>query len=118
MIEKANTLRLAAVFVFLSAALHIGAPVVGGFTSQALMLIPYGILFALIGLGLLRGMRWLAWITFFGTLIGGIAALNGMMGLSAVPGWWYALIMTTDWLAAAILLIHLWRPKKGHPAAA
>ena len=116
MFMTSKSLGLAALFVFASAALHVFAPVVGGLTSEALSLVPAGIVLVPVALGLLRGMRWLAWIGFFVMLGSGIVALGLAVAVTWVPGWWYAAIMAADWLAAAMLLVHLWWPKLGEAA--
>ncbi len=118
MFKTSKSLGLAALFLFASAVLHVAAPVVGGFTTEALLLIPFGLVFGLAALGLLRGMRWLAWLTFLATLAGGIVALGYAMSVTSVPDWWYLAIVAADWLTAAMLLVHLWWPKQDQPAEA
>lgn len=116
MFKTSKSLGLAALFLFLSAALHVAAPAVGGFTSEAMLLVPLGTFWGLVGLGLLRGMRWLAWLTFLGTLAGGIVALGYALSVTSVPDWWCFAIMAADWLTAAMLLVHLWWPKQEQTA--
>lgn len=111
MFNTSKSLGFAALFIFVSAALHILAPVAGGLTSEALSLVPAGIVLALLALGLLRGMRWLAWLAFFVMLGAGIVALGYAAAVTWVPTWWYVAIVAADWLAAAMLLAHLWWPK-------
>ncbi|MGR3343828.1 MAG: hypothetical protein ACU0DI_11480 [Paracoccaceae bacterium] len=105
----AGPYRNGALFILISALLNIFAFVVGGFTSNALMLLPVGFFYTAIGYGLLRGWRWLAYVTFFLVMIGGILALAAIWSASTVPGWWYALIVGSDWLSAAALFPALWR---------
>ena len=76
MVKTSKSLGFAALFIFASAAMHVFAPVVGGLTSEALSLVPAGIVQVPVALGLLRGMRWLAWIGFFVMLGAGIVALG------------------------------------------
>ncbi len=105
----AGPYRSGAFFILVSALLNIFAFVAGGFTSDALMLLPVGFFYIAVGYGLLRGWRWLAYVTFFLVMIGGILALAAIWSASAVPGWWYALIVVSDWLSAAALFPALWR---------
>ena len=103
-------------FLLISAVLHLFAFVLGGFTSDALMLIPFGILYILCAAGLARGWRWLAYITFFLVSIFGIVAFAQIWGDSAVPRWWYMAIVAADWVCAAALFAGLW--SKPAPASA
>lgn len=101
-------LGIAGWLVLASAALHILVVLPAGFTGDALRLVPIGLVLILVGLGLMRGMRWLACLAYLGAMAGAIMAY-GSMGSSTVPGWWLALIMVTDLLAAATLFLHIWR---------
>lgn len=96
-------------FLLISALLHIFAFVAGGFSVDALSLIPVGILFVGLAMGLARGWRWLAHLVFLGLIIGGIIAITYVWSNSTVPSWWYTAIIVTDWLAAAALFGALWR---------
>lgn len=109
MFENSGPYRTGALFVFISALLHIFAFVVGSVTADALMLVPIGIVYLLIAWGLTRGFRWLAYITFFVMCIGGIFAMSQLWTPSPVPGWWTIAIIVADWLAAAALFASLWR---------
>lgn len=101
--------RLAAVFVLISAALHFFAFTVGGLSTAALVLIPFGVVYLLIAAGLNRGKRWLAWLSFFVMGIGGSIALGLSYGNGPVPDWWYLAITLTDWAAALWLFVALWQ---------
>lgn len=101
--------RLAAVFVLISAALHFFSFTVGGLSTQALVLIPFGVIYLLIAAGLNRGKRWLAWLSFFVMGIGGSIALGLSFGSGPVPGWWYLAISCADFAAALWLFVALWR---------
>lgn len=102
--------RVGAFFVLISAVLHLLAPLVGGFHPDALILIPIGALYLAVTYGLLRGWRWLAYLSFFGLAIGGIAALNMIWSASPVPFWWYGLIAAADGLGVIGLFVALWKP--------
>lgn len=112
MFRHSTAYGLAALFVFISAVLHLIAPFVSGFSAAGWQLVPFGIVYVAIGYGLMRGMRWLAWLTLFVMMAGGIAALGAYFGVSAVPAWLYLLIVVADWLAAACLFAILWMPKR------
>jgi|GEM_PF-1539759 len=106
--------RIGGLLLLLSAALHIFAFVVGGFSNDALRLIPVGLVYALVAYGLFCGWRWLAYIAFVMMMIGGIAALSTIWSPSTIPVWWTILIIAADWLGAAALFGALWRsaPRK------
>lgn len=109
MIKLSGPFGVAAGFVFISAILHIFAFAVAGFNSTALMLVPYGLVYLVIVAGLTRGLRWLAWITFFVMAISGIMALAQLWTPSPIPVWWTALIAAVHGLATAALFINLWQ---------
>ena len=111
MFTVSKSFGLAILFILVSALLHIFAPLVGGFGSEALRLIVVGLLYAVIGYFLIPNRRWLAWFTFFLMLAGSIAAFTWSMSISAVPGWWWMLFVAADCAAAAMLFIYLWYPK-------
>lgn len=102
--------RLGALFIAVSAALHVFAFLVGGFSTDALRLIPVGLVYAVIAYGLTRGWRWLAYVAFIAMMIGGTVALGSLWTPSPVPQWWTIAIIAADWLAALALFVSLWRP--------
>ena len=100
-------MKPAAWMMYLSALLHFAAPVVAGFSQAALGLLPFGVVWAVIGwLLVTRGWRFLAWVAFFLALLGVIAGLAGAAG---VPVWVTNGIALADGLAAACLFVVLWR---------
>lgn len=111
MFATSKPLGLAALFVYASAALHLPAPLIGGVSGFSLMLLLVGILYVAIAWLLPGNRRWLAWLTFFLMLAGGIAASVYAMVDVLLPGWWWSLIMVADWAAAAMLFAYLWFPK-------
>ena len=112
MFGRTKTLGLTALLLGLSGLLHIVAPFVSGFSSEGLTLVPFGLAWLLIALGLLRGMRWLAWVAFFAAISLGIVAMSSAFGFSDVPGWLYGTIAVADGLAAVTLFGHLWFPRE------
>lgn len=111
MLEYSKALTLAVIFMLLAGALYLLAPVLSGFTSEGLSLIPFGIIFLALGYLLNRKYRWLAWITFFVALSGGIIAIDAALGMPDIPGWLYGLIALVDWIAALMLFGFLWHAK-------
>lgn len=111
MFDVSRLLGLAALFVLASAILHILIPFFAGFATGSLPFLAIGVAYAVIAYGLTRNTRWLAWLTFFVMLAGGIAALVLSMGVTAAPSWLYTLIMLADWAAALMLFVYLWYPK-------
>lgn len=108
-------MRLAAIFVLISAVLHVIAAILSGFAWEGLKLLPFAAIYGLLGLGLMQGRRWVAWLTFLMMLVFSFFAL--MMSLEdfpEVPPQVSAMIVAADWLTAACLLVVLWR---GQPSA-
>ena len=102
--------RNGALFLLISAILHLIAPIVSGFSGDGLMLAAVGVFYLVATWGLLRGMRWLAYVMFIVLMVGSIAALTGIWALGPVPGWVYAGIVIANWIAVVMLFIALWRP--------
>ena len=111
MLEYSKSLALAMIFMLLAGALYFLALVLTGFTFEGLSLIPFGITFLALGYLLSRKFRWLAWITFFVALFGGIVAIGAAMGMPDVLAWLYGFIAIVDWVAALMLFGFLWRAK-------
>ena len=102
-------MKPAAWMMYGSAALHLVAPVVAGFSPGSLALLPFAVIWAVIAWLLInRGWRWLAWGAFFLALFGVIASL---VGPGDVPVWLMRGITLFDALAAACLFVVLWRSK-------
>ena len=101
--------RTANVFLLASAILHIFAFLVGGFSGEALGLIVPGLVYLAVAYGLSRGLRWLAYLAFFGVAIGAMIAIAQIWAPGPVPGWWYILIVVADFLCVAALFAALWR---------
>jgi hypothetical protein len=110
MINLRGPYRIGAFFALLSAALHILVIMVGGAAPEAITLVAVGLVYLAIGYGLLRGMRWLAFIAFFVFFIGAIFVMANIWTLSAVPSWWFALATAINILAVVGLFAALWRP--------
>lgn len=102
--------RFGAALIAVSAALHVFAFLVGGFSADALRLIPVGLIYALLAYGLTRGWRWLAYVAFIAMMVGGTLALGSLWTPSPVPQAWTIAIIGADWLAALALFVSLWRP--------
>ncbi len=102
--------------LFLSAALHL-VPLVLAFSTQALPMLIAIVLWSLLGLGLRRGMRWVAWIAFLAmALVGMPASLSSAMALFGVVSWAFWAIFAIDLAAAVILFMILWAAKAPKPA--
>lgn len=110
MIDIRGPYRIGAIFIAISAVQHVLAFVVAGFSAIAMQLIPVGIVYLILAYGLLRGWRWMAYITFVVALIGSIVALGSVWSIGPVPGWWWALIVIADVAAVLGLFAALWRP--------
>ncbi len=107
--QASSGYRLAALLLGVSALLHLAAPIFGGFSGTGLMLLPIFILYAAMAYGLSIGWRWLAWITFFVTAIGGMVAMSYLWSFDPVPTWVFAGILAADWACMVVLFGVLWR---------
>ena len=95
--------RWGAALILLAALLYLVAIALGGsITTFGLTAIFY----ALLGFGLLRGMRWLAYIAFISVFIG----LSGALLNLTSGGPLFAALAVVNGLAAIALFIALWRP--------
>lgn len=104
-----GALRWGANFVALSAALHLLALFVGGFSVEAMRLLPVGIVYAGFAYGLLQGWRWLAYIVFIVLLVGTSLAVSNIWAFGDVPGWLYAGIAMANLLSVVALFCALWQ---------
>ncbi len=101
--------RIGAIFVMLSAALHLLAFLVGGVNPLTLALTGIGLVYVMIMAGLAAGRRGIAWLAFLVMGFGGSFALAQLWTVNAMPNWWWMLNVAADWLAAAGLFMPLWR---------
>ena len=104
-----NPYRNGGIFLIISAALNILAPFVTGFASVALMMVPVGIAYLILAAGLMRAMRWVAYIAFLVVLIGLSSGIAGYYGSGPVPGWVHLGIIIAHVLGALFLFLALWR---------
>jgi len=112
MTDARSPYRVGAVFLAISAILHLISPVFAGFAGQALGLFAIGVIYLAAAWGLMQRWRWLAYVVFLVLMIGSIAALTGIWALAPVPGWIYASIFFANWAVAVALFIALWRPNR------
>ncbi|MCG6901338.1 MAG: hypothetical protein LJE68_01530 [Rhodobacter sp.] len=106
--------RIAAYLLMLAGALHVVAFVMGGFTYGRMGLAPVGLLFFVMAFGLLRGWRWLAYVTYLGVGIGASFAIKAALNPTEVANWWFYLIIAVDIAVVVVLFGFLW----GHPGPA
>ncbi len=105
--------RWAVIFLIVSAALYVLAviPILlqgGSFDGEAITRVVVGLCYAVLALALSRGWRWIGYIAFFVSFIGGIVAISGIWAASPIPSWWYLAILIANWLCAAALFLGLW----------
>ncbi|NRB01642.1 MAG: hypothetical protein HRU30_00090 [Rhodobacteraceae bacterium] len=109
MLNSSSPYRFGAMFVTLSAVLHLISPIFGGFSQDALMLFAAGVVYAVIARGLMGDRRWLAYLTFLILMIGSVVALTYAWSLGPVPSWIYVGIIFADWGGVLALFVALWR---------
>lgn len=100
---------LAAMLLFASAALHVVVLLVTFPTLAAPPMVGI-VIWGLLGVGLLRGARWAAWLAFLGSLIAMIAALSNAVALFGTVAAVYWIIFAIHVSAAALLFAILWSP--------
>lgn len=103
-----SILKVAAMMIGLSALFHLIAPLVSGFSSESLQLMPFSAIFGLLAWFVSKNKRWAAWLAFLLTLFFGIAGMSGFLTPATIPAWVSLGIWLTDWVAAACLFIILW----------
>lgn len=104
-----GTMRWAAIIVAISAALHVVALIISGFSAEAWQLLPFGIVYSAFAYGLLSGWRWVAYAAFIALLIGTSVAVSNIWSFGDVPGWLYATIAVANLLSVIALFGTLWR---------
>ena len=109
MTKPDGAMRWGANFVGLSAVLHILALFVSGFSAESVPLAVVGVIYAGFAYGLLRGWRWMAYVTFLVLLMGTSVAVSGIWTLGPVPGWIFAGIAVANLLCVACLFVALWK---------
>ena len=106
------TLGFAGRLLIVLAAVQVIAVAVTGFSEAAMAGLPWGLLAALVGLGLTRGWRWLGWFALTGCIVAFGAVLGGV-GTSELPApALYALAVLLA-VAALSLFATLWKPRPG-----
>jgi len=100
----------AAILLFLSAALHVPVQFLAFGAVWFHTIIAVGAL-TLLGFGLMRGLRWVAYVAFLAVLAGAVSSLGAAV---ASTGWvatfWWG-ILALDLLVGAVLFGILWSNK-------
>ena len=92
---------------FVSALLFLAALPVSG----SLVLIVYTGLWALLGFGLMRDWRWLAYFGFLFALVGAVACYIALGAENLTLSWLYTLLTATQTATAILLFLQLWPTK-------
>lgn len=103
------------IFMAISAALHVTAPLVTGFTISAFVLLLFGLAYFAIARSLLGGSDLWAKATLFVMALGIPGALLMLWWHVAVPRWWLWPIV---WADAAVLLslgLYVYRRDRRRP---
>ena len=106
--ENQNPYRSSAMFLWLSAALSAIGPVLGAPLGYIIVALVMGVL----AMGLVRGMRWIAYIAFLVAGISGAIVLGWIWSIGGPPTWWAIITTATCWLTASMLFGALWRPNE------
>lgn len=101
------TYKNAGTVMALNAMLHFFVFLIIGFTPDAMLFVLIGVVYGFLAWGVLRKMRWLAYIVFLIALFG-ISAVINMMGTLSIPSFWLGLIIITKIVLALILFFILW----------
>lgn len=102
-------MKTASLFVFISAALHLLPAVLTGFAAEGVTLLAPAVVYALLALGLRRGVFGTAWLSFLVMLFGSGSAILALYAPSSVPAWVFAAILAANLCAAATLFVAIWR---------
>jgi uncharacterized membrane protein HdeD (DUF308 family) len=108
--------NLAGLFVILSGVLHIPMFITGGFTSKTIQMAVVGVILILLGLGLRKQKRILAYLAYVLMLLGVVAALTGL-NAGPVPNVWWYIIAFVDAIAAITLFGIIWVGRKSAASA-
>lgn len=108
-------MRVAGLFVALSALLHLLAVGLAGFDPAVLILLGAAVLYGLLALGLAQRRFWVAWTALVILLAGAAVAVAEVFGTLPVPTWVFAAIAVTDLAAVVALFGAIWA---GRPRAA
>lgn len=102
--------RWGALFLLISAILHVVVWALSGFSSEFSSLLPLALAYAVLGIALMSlGWRLLAYVVFFVAALGGSFALSFFFAPSSVAPLWFQAIVAANWLCAACLIVGLWR---------
>ena len=102
----------AATFAGIGAALHLIALALSGFADNYVASLLGGAIWAVLAVGLSRGARLFAYLTFLMALFGISAALGIVMATPSGPAQWaWISIMVADGLVAFTLFALLWRAR-------
>ncbi|EDZ42613.1 conserved hypothetical protein [Rhodobacteraceae bacterium HTCC2083] len=102
-------MRWGAYFTALSAGLHLLALPVSRFSADALILLPFALVYAGFAYGLFRGWRWLAYVVFIVLLVGISLAIARIWANGDVPRWIYMGIAGANILSVTTLFVALWK---------
>jgi hypothetical protein len=102
-------MRWGAYFTALSAGLHLLALPVSRFSADALILLPFALVYAGFAYGLFRGWRWVAYVVFIVLLVGISLAIARIWANGDVPRWIYMGIAGANILSVTTLFVALWK---------
>lgn len=105
MIDLQGPFRNGALFLAISALLHVPAALMGG----GMILLAVALFYAALIYGMLLGWRIVAWVTFFCAAIGAMGAMSNIWAFGPVPGWLFSSIAIADLLCVLALFVALWR---------
>ena len=109
MTQTSTAMRWGAYFTALSAGLHLLALPVSRFSADALILLPFALVYAGFAYGLFRGWRWLAYVVFIVLLVGISLAIARIWANGDVPRWIYMGIAGANILSVTTLFVALWK---------
>ena len=109
MTQTSTAMRWGANFTALSAGLHLLALPVSRFSADALILLPFALVYAGFAYGLFRGWRWLAYVVFIVLLVGISLAIARIWANGDVPRWIYMGIAGANILSVTTLFVALWK---------
>jgi len=101
--HQVSVMKIAGGFLLVSAFFHILGSILSGFSTVGLFLLFPAALYSAFYFGLLRGLKWVAWLALV-CMLGGIAGtVLELLKPSTIPDWILWAVVAAD-LGAAVFL--------------
>ncbi len=99
----------AAIWMLLCSICQLTLPLILGFQSSVYTMMLFGMVGLVTALGLFKGWRWLAYLSFIPIMAVAILAMARSFDVTGLASFWYGAIAVSDLIAAVFIFIALWR---------